>query len=159
MQPGFLRAMGVIHFALSAGVVMFLIVVIALVQLNGNIGLMQNGDNADLELIFYIIVYVSALSTTAFGIIIFERNMRHAKNFVFVKEKIEIFKSAYIIRMAMAEGPAFVSIIIYMLTANYYYLPVTALCLLSIIGARPTLDFVAEKLYLNEKEKEELQKN
>ena len=146
--------MSIIHFALLAGVCAFLALVVFLVLMNGG-GLMGNVTR-DLTLIFYAIVYFSALATAGFGIIIFERNMRSAKLFTTLKPKIETFKSAYIIRLALTEGPAFLSIIIYMLTGNYYFLPATAICLLLLFAARPTQDFVAEKLYLNTQEKEQL---
>jgi hypothetical protein len=154
MQVKFLKAMATIHYALLAGVSLFLVVVVFLVQLNGG-GLMAGVTN-DLTLIFYAIVYFAALATAGFGIIIFERNMRNAKLFTTLKPKIETFKSAYIIRLALTEGPAFVSIIVFMLTGNYYFLPATALCLLLLFSARPTQSFVAEKLYLNKQEKEQL---
>lgn len=149
--------MAAIHTALMAGVVLFLALVIGLVFLNNNTGLYDKAvGNGDLELIFYIIVYGAALATFAFGIIVFERNMKHAKSFPFMKDKISVFRSAYMIRLALAEGPAFLSIIIYMLTGNYYYLPAAALCIGSLYMARPTQDFVAYALYLSDKEKVQL---
>ena len=154
MQVKFLKAMATIHYALLAGVFMFLLVVIFLVQLNGG-GLMA-GVTDDLTLILYGIVYFAALATAGFGIIIFERNMRNAKLFTTLKPKVATFKSAYLIRLALIEGPAFVSILAYMFTGNYYFLPATALCLMMLVQSRPTQSFVAEKLYLNDQEKEDL---
>jgi hypothetical protein len=58
--------------------------------------------------------------------------------------------------MALTEGPAFASIIIYMLTGSWHFLPAAALFLLMMFTAKPTQDFVAEKLYLNQQEKDEL---
>lgn len=146
--------MATIHYALLAGVFMFLLVVIFLVQLNGG-GLMA-GVTDDLTLILYAIVYFAALATAGFGIIIFERNMRNAKLFTNLKPKVDTFKSAYLIRLALIEGPAFVSILAYMFTGNYYFLPATALCLIMLVQSRPTQSFVADKLYLNDQEKEDL---
>jgi hypothetical protein len=154
MQVKFLKAMATIHYALLAGVFIFLLVVIFLVQLNGG-GLMA-GVTDDLTLILYAIVYFAALATAGFGIIIFERNMRNAKLFTNLKPKVDTFKSAYLIRLALIEGPAFVSILAYMFTGNYYFLPATALCLSMLVLSRPTQSFVAEKLYLNDQEKEQL---
>jgi len=154
MQNKFLKAMGIIHFALLAGVCVFLVMAVVLVQMNG--GALMGEVEQDLIYIFYAIVYFAALSTAGFGIIIFERNMRNAKLFTTLKPKIETFKSAYIIRMALTEGPAFASIIIYMLTGSWHFLPAAGLFLLMMFTAKPTQDFVAEKLYLNQQEKDEL---
>ena len=153
-QNKFLKAMGIIHFALLAGVCVFLVMAVVLVQLNG--GALMGKVEQDLIYIFYAIVYFAALSTAGFGIIIFERNMRSARLFTTLKPKIETFKSAYIIRLVLTEGPAFLSIMIYMLTGSWHYLPATGLLLLMLFSARPTQDFVAEKLYLNQQEKDEL---
>jgi hypothetical protein len=43
-----------------------------------------------------------------------------------------------------------------MFTGNYYFLPATALCLIMLVQSRPTQSFVADKLYLNDQEKEDL---
>ncbi|UPT68331.1 MAG: hypothetical protein M0D57_06760 [Sphingobacteriales bacterium JAD_PAG50586_3] len=153
-QNKFLKAMGIIHSALLAGVCMFLVMAVVLVQLNG--GALMAKVTQDLMYIFYAIVYFAALATAGFGNIIFERNMRNAKLFTMLKPKIDTFKSAYMIRMALAEGPAFVSIGIYMLTGSWHFLPATALCLMLMFMSKPTQDFVAEKLYLNPEEKEQL---
>lgn len=155
MQRNFIQAMAAIHLALTAGLGFFTIVAFALVLTNKGVGLMGQIPQ-DFELIMYAIVYGAALSTTGFGIIVFERNMRHAKAYTFMKEKAEIFKSAYLIRIGLAGGPGFLGLIAFMLTANYYYLPATAICLWVIVTSRPTVDFVADRLYLTDKEKEAL---
>jgi hypothetical protein len=155
LKPGFIQGMQVIYMALLGGVGAFLAFVLALFFINNNSGFLGKVDN-DLDIILMMIGYLFALLGSAIGVIVFEKNMRDAKRYSFVKEKAVIFRTAYLIRMALHELGAFVSIVMFMLGGNFYVLGATAVCLIALAGARPTADFVSYKLYLTPEEGAEL---
>lgn len=155
IKPDFIRGMQAIHMALVAGVSLFLILILGLFFINHSVGFLGT-IKRDLDLIFITISYIFALGGSALGIIVFEKNMKDAKRFTFIKEKALIFRTAYLIRMGLHEAGAFIGIIFFMLGGNYYILGGTAICLIALIGARPTKEFVTYKLYLTEEEGEEI---
>ena len=146
--------MQAIYIALVAGVVLFLGVILGLVYLNqaGFMGFVK----PDLDKIFIGIAYMFALGGSALGMAVFEKNMKYAKRFAFVKEKAMLFRTAYLIRMALHEIGAFAGIIMYMLSGNYYLLGGTAICIIAMVGARPTKSFIAYKLFLSKEEGDEI---
>ncbi len=147
--------MQAIHVALVAGVGVFLVVVLGLVYLNGSAGLMGY-TKPDLDKIYIGIAYLFALGGSALGMAVFEKNMKYAKRFAFIKEKAMLFRTAFLIRMALHEAGAFVSIVLYMLSGNYYLLGGAAICIIAMVGARPTQDFITYKLFLSKEEGEEI---
>lgn len=142
--------MQTIHLALVAGVGVFSLFVVVLVLINQS-GFLGTIDR-DLDIILMAIGYMFALLGSAFGIIVFEKNMKDAKRYTFIKEKAVIFRTAYLIRMGLHEMGAFISLVAFMLGGNYYVLGGTAVCLVALLGARPTTDFVTYKLYLTPEE-------
>lgn len=155
IKPGFIKGMQVIHMALVAGVCVFLVFILGLVYQNQSVGFMGY-IKPDLDKIFIAIAYLFALGGSALGMAVFEKNMKYAKNFAFIKDKAMLFRTAYLIRMSLHSAGAFAGILLYMLSGNYYLLGGTAVCIIAMVGARPTQDFVTYKLFLSKEEGDEI---
>lgn len=155
IKPGFIQGMQVIHMAMVAGVSIFLVFILALVYFNQSSGFMGT-VKPDLDTIFIAIAYLFALGGSALGMAVFEKNMKYAKRFTFIKEKAMLFRTAFLIRMALHEAGAFAGIVLYMLSGNYYLLGGTAICIIAMVGARPTKKFVTYKLFLSKEESAEI---
>ena len=69
-------------------------------------------------------------------------------------EKLGDYRSAFIIKFALLEGPAFLSITVFLLTANKVYLVYILPIIILFIILRPTKDKIVVELELNKEERD-----
>lgn len=144
----FLRTISIIHLALVAGVLAFGLVMFFITP-NQKLDFTYNGD------VMFFIVPILAIGGIIVGDFIFRKNINVLAAKHTLREKLEGYLTASIIKYALLEGPALFALVNFMNDDNQYYL-ITAIFLLGwLIMQRPTRDKIESDLMLEGKLKNE----
>ena len=149
-QPaGGTRALGILHFSLLVGQLVFAAITWYL-HSSGTITLTNLGDH-----IQYIVIGVAAagLLLAALSFYVYRKKIAALKESVQpAKEKLNAYRAACLTRWAMLEAPVLLALIAFMLTGNYNLLVLAGAILLLFITTRPTASKAAAALSLSEEE-------
>jgi hypothetical protein len=126
----YLKTLRIIHLALLAGQVMFLIVCIAISD--NTLISFEPGDD-----IFFFVVPGLALMTLFAGNMLGKKLLENAKNQSSDDSKLNAYRTMLIIRYALFEGPSLFAIVAFMLTGNLYYIFISATLILLMLMMRP----------------------
>jgi len=143
----FMINLRMLYLALVAGVIIFLAVVINLL---GSENITTTGD---LEILFLIDVIVTAVMLPG-AYLISNRLYEQINRKESLANRLAQFQSAFIIRLAMIEAPALLSVIVLLLTGNISALALFALSLALFALNYPTPEKIGRTLDLSDKEKE-----
>lgn len=150
-----LKAIRILFGTLVAGVVLFAVVMLVIVQLNGPS--MKSIDGTTKQ-IFLGVSVAAGVGGIAGARSMFRKVMTEGdKPFSSLPEKLGQYRGALIIFMALCEGPALLSIILFFLTGNYMVLIVTAAMLLLMLTKIPTNNNISKELLLDWQEQQELE--
>ena len=141
------RALRIIHIALCVGVLLILSVFRYLVK--------QESDVVpDKNLIFEILgVAIGFVCVIAARFLFFVRT-KAGLSVVTLKEKINIFRGAFILQMALLEGAAILNLVFYFLTKNDLHFFIALGILLLMIFRRPTRVMAAMVLFNSMEDKQ-----
>jgi len=139
-----MKQIRLIHFALIAGVSVFLAVSI---YLNMSETLHLQYDAEFSNILFLITAAMTAIMLPL-GYIIFRRQIVAVEKSQDLGKLMTIYKSAYIVKMGLIEAPAFFSIVVFLLTGNLWLLIQIIAVLLVMIINRPTADKIVNELGL-----------
>jgi divalent metal cation (Fe/Co/Zn/Cd) transporter len=127
------KALTIIHLAMALGQVMFLIVVLFL---------QFNGEPGQQEPEFKSTMFPLALLLSSGGIIIghflYIKRVRQILPDMPMKEKLESYRSATIVRLAFVEGGSLFSIFGLLLTGDHMFMGIAILLIAIFIYYRPT---------------------
>lgn len=138
-----------IHTALAIGLIAFAAFVYVK---NGNFIAEINSDN-----VFTFIVPLIAISGYFASIYLFRVQTSKINSRQNLIEKLTAYQKAHIVRLALIEGPAFLSFIAYHLSGSALFL-VIGLCLIAyFITLRPTITKINEQLSLTREEQRALE--
>ena len=143
----FMINLRMLYLALVAGVIIFLAVVINLL---GSENITTTGD---LEILFLVDVIVTAVMLPG-AYLISNRLYEQINRKESLANRLAQFQSAFIIRLAMIEAPALLSVIVLLLTGNISALALFALSLALFALNYPTPEKIGRTLDLSDKEKE-----
>jgi len=144
---GYFKSLQIVHLALVLGIVFFALITIFL-QLNGF------GDlGEDLNNIFFYTVIAFTIGGLFASNMVFKKKLGAINPKNSLLEKGEKYREALIIKFALIEGPAFFSIVVYMLTGNSILLIIIAFLVVVFIINRPTKDKFVIDLGLNSEER------
>lgn len=136
----YFKSIQVIHLALMAGVVFFTAISIIL-QMDGPF--VDGGAEMNFALIYVVPAFtIMGIFTSNF---MFKQRLKESLSKVNLKEKLDLYRSALIIKFALIEGPSFFAVIAYILTGNLIYIGIIVLLLAMFWIYRPT----KEKLILD----------
>jgi hypothetical protein len=143
-----LRSLCILHTAMAGGVVVYLTLSYFLIYYSGKPLLI-------FEDILYLVLEYGTIGFSVFCLaistILFKKKLGVIAT-LDLPAKFSGYREAFIIRMALLEGPAFFCVVCFMLTSRWIF-TAEALVLLSImIYLRPGLNRVAEELNLNPNE-------
>ncbi|WP_167618647.1 hypothetical protein [Maribellus sediminis] len=128
----YFRSLQIVHLALMAGIVSFIVIAIVL----QNMGFESDGEDMIPALIYVVPVFMIG------GILasnnVFKFRLKTCISQSGLKQKLEEYRSALIIKFALVEGPSFFAIIAYLLTANLVFVGITVLLLAVLLSYRPT---------------------
>jgi MFS family permease len=145
----YFKALQVIYFALIAGQIIFGLIAFFLNQEAG-----FYSEDPQLRSIFIFIVPVFVIGGFMASKIFFKKRVEEAKNKTSLIEKMSYYRAALILRYAFLEGPTFLSIIVYLLTNNWYFLVIAGFMIVIFFTIMPTSERASNELELNKNERQ-----
>ena len=145
----FVKTISIIHFALLGGIIMFG----AFVYFQNNNWILNIENTED---IFLMVVPLTILAGVLMGSIIYRKKVNSLKDRQSLKEKLTGFQEALILKYALIEGPAFLSIVAAMLTGNSLYLIISGVLVLYMLSLKPTQRKIEQGLELSRAMRDEL---
>ena len=147
-----IRAIRILFIALIAGVVMFLAIIIGLSKLKA-IPVKDTGmDN-----IFLIAASVIAVVCIISGMTVYKKRITEIANSTNgLDQKLEQYRAALILYLALGEGAALFSVICLFITANYWFVGITVVMLTMMFLKNPTKSRLTSDLQLSSQEEQEL---
>lgn len=154
MQPkgNDFRALQVLHGALLAGMLLLGVVSTFLIISHGPY--VQLGS---FEKTLQIIVVLLSVGGTAAGFTLFNKKIQAISPMDPVKDRLNAYRAAAIVRWALIEMPTLFSLIAFLLTGNYAFLALAIALLLVFAVVRPAKMMIIYLLKLTEKEVSELE--
>ncbi len=117
------------------------------------IGEITSGFTSKNDLFIYLVPIIGILAYFG-GDFIYSKSLTSINKETPLKEKLNKYLQASLIRFALLEGASFMGIFAFMQTSNIFYLVITVFLILYLVKLRPTKDMIFEDLSLNQKEKE-----
>jgi hypothetical protein len=154
MQPkgNDFKALQVLHVALLTGMLMLGVVSTFLIISHGPY--VQLGT---FEKTLQIIVVLLSIGCTAAGFTLFNKKIQAIPPMDPIKDRLNAYRAAAIVRWALIELPTLFSLISFLLTGNYAFLALAIALLLVFAVVRPAKMMIIYQLKLNEKEVSELE--
>ncbi|PKQ69264.1 hypothetical protein [Raineya orbicola] len=149
-----LQQLRILHIALTVPIVFMGIVFhFVLLPTIAADSTMQN------HLLFQVVVVLMAVGSMAFIKVFMPKLMLNAQKQVDLQSKLQAYKSPFIIKMAILESVAMISLVFYLLTSKLFYVAMAAVWLVLLILEHPTPQNIARELKLSEKEMKDLMRN
>ena len=144
----FFRQLNIFFFALLAGQIFFAFVSVI------NVVILKNAFAANgLSEIFAFLIPVYAFSVVLAGSFIFKKRLAGIDR----KEtnaRFEIYRSAFIVRLALIESSSFISFVAYLMSGDWIYLAFGLLIVVLFLFLRPLKEKVQSDMELSSEEKE-----
>lgn len=141
------RALRIIHIALCVGVLLILSVFRYLVKQESDV---VPDKNLIVEILGVAIGFVCVIAAR----FLFFVRTKAGLSVVTLKEKINIFRGAFILQMALLEGAAILNLVFYFLTKNDLHFFIALGILLLMIFRRPTRVMAAMVLFNSMEDKQ-----
>jgi len=148
LQPNELKAIRILYLAMLAGQVVFAAIVTTLVET----GILSRGLDS-VTLVMQIAIFVFAAISIPASFILFRKRMADIGPEEDLGKKIEKYRAALILRMALCEFPTLFAIIAYFVTTNRSFLWMILLLIGNFVLIYPTRDKIIEQLQLNSSER------
>ena len=127
-----LKTLSIIHLALCSGVFIFGFIMFSKIK---STEIILNDSND----IFKYIIPSAAIIAIFLSNFLFKNQLNSITENAEIKEKLVKYQSASIVKYAVLEGTALLSVVIYSSTTNFLYLLIALGMLLYLILQRPTL--------------------
>ena len=143
------KSLKIIHIALCLGVFIILFLLRYLVKQDTNV--VPNKD-----LIFETVGIAVGFTSVLAARFLFFMRTKAALSVTSLKEKIDIFRSAFIVQMALLEGPAIINVVFYFITKNDLHFFIALGILLLMAFRRPTRVIAAMVLFNEMEDKQQI---
>ncbi|MFK7834464.1 MAG: hypothetical protein AB8B52_14410 [Winogradskyella sp.] len=141
-EKSIIKTLTIIHFMICAVVLVFGTVIIFITE-NAQINF------ADTEDSFFYLVPLFAICGAFVSQYLFQKLLNDVHAQATLKDKLTKYQSSKVIQYALIEAPAFLGIVICLITTNQFYLIISAALLAYLIFLRPTTATIKEDLNLN----------
>jgi len=131
----YLRALRILHLAMTGGVIIFGVIAFILKQLN----IVQPVLMAQ-EPLLMAIAGIVMISSIGASVLLFRSKIERIRGMATLDRKLAAYQSAQIVRWALAEGPALLIIILMLLTTSPLFFAFAAAALAYLFGSRPPAD-------------------
>ena len=128
----YFKSLRIIHAALTIGVAFFTLVSI-FIQMKG-----FKSIDSHAKLIFLFIVPSLALAGIISSNFVFKKRITKIKYQLDLKGKMDQYRSAVIIKLALIEAPAFFTVITFLLTGDYLFIGIAFLLIIVFLLYTPT---------------------
>ena len=152
LSKDYFKSLQIIHFALMMGILFFAIIAFILVSQGFAVAGLED---IDIMLSFFVPVFL--IIGLVSGNFLFKLKVIEAKGNLSLLEKLNIYRGALIIKMALLEGPAFLSIIIFIITGKLMHLALTGILLIVFVLYRPSKEKLISDLELNQSQRQTLE--
>ena len=142
----YFKSIKIVHIALVVGVVFFALISVFL-QING-FGTVGH----EIDKVLLIVVPIFALIGIFASNFVFKKKLNEIQKKSNLKEKMEEYRSALIIKLALIEGPSFFAVVSFLLTGNYIYLGLTVILIIVFLIYTPNKTKLINELELTKKE-------
>jgi len=121
---GYFKSIKIVHIALVIGIVFFTLISVFL-QISG-FGTVGQEINNGLLLLVPIFALIGIFASN----LVFRKKLKGIREKSNLKEKMEDYRSALIIKLALIEGPSFFTVVAYLLTGNYIFLGIVVVLII-----------------------------
>ncbi len=128
----YLRALRILHLSLCVGVFLFAAIAILQKKLGSVRPLFP-----EREPVLLTVAGIIAMTGIAASIVLFRRRLGDVRAMPVLERKLDAYRSAQIIRWALAQGPALLVIVLMLLTSSPAFVAFAAAALIYLIGSRP----------------------
>jgi hypothetical protein len=150
-QPNYLKAIRILYLALLIGQIMFSLIVTVLVET----GVISYGMNSLTSVMQVAIIVMAAVAIPA-SFFLFRKRLSEIDPEEGLEKKLEKYRAALIIRMALCEFPAMFAIIAYFVTTNRSFLWMVILLIGNFLLIYPSNNKIVNSLQLNSSEQSSL---
>ena len=147
-----LRSISIFFYTMIGGLLMFAIIVFALNYLLGH-GLL---DQSMVRMFFIAVLAIAAMSIFMAPRLYKKRITDTLSPGLTLMDKLDIYRSALILYLALSEGAGLFAVIVYFLTGYKLLLIVIAVVLLAMLQKRPEKSKIFNELQLSSQEQMEL---
>lgn len=149
-----LRTIRILFWAVIGGALMFAVSVLGL----GFAGMDIIAKGNEFTTVFWIVAAMLAVMALLIAGRLYRRSIATAKDSLIpLNDKLNSYRTALIVYIALCEGPALFAIIAYLLTGNVYLLSVTAVMIFAMLRKMPSQRRVAADLSLDWQQQQELE--
>ncbi|MGE0019230.1 MAG: hypothetical protein AB7S72_06155 [Draconibacterium sp.] len=145
-SKSYFTSLKIIHFALTAGIAFFMLIAITL-QFTG-----FEPELKEMEMILLGITVFAAASGIFTGNLLFRKRLEQLVELKSLEKKLLGYQSALILKYALVEGPAFFTIVGYLMTANIMFPVITVLLIFTMVLFAPRKDKLISDLNLSNRE-------
>jgi hypothetical protein len=147
----YIRQNQIIAYAMILGQLLFVGVSIYLIKIKG-----AYFGKTNLNEVFLYLAPLLTISCIVGGFVFFKSRMKLIKDKTNIIEKLIDYRSALIIRWALFEGPSFFAIMVYIITANSFFLCIVIITIAIFIITKPSREMLEKDLELSWEEKNQL---
>lgn len=148
----YLKSLQIVHLAMMAGIVAFVLITLYL-HLAGGFGKAFVDETPH----FLLIVLVFTSGSIIASLIIERSRKEKIGSEKDLATKLASFRSLAVVTLALHEAPAFLSIVMYLLTGNLFFLGFTIAMFFLMLSRFPTENKIARTLSLNRQQQAQLQ--
>ena len=149
-----LRAIRIIFAAIIAGALIFALITLVMIQ---GEGFPSAGIESYQDTIFWIAAGITLLCFIL-GWNMYKKRLAVAKDSLIpLNDKLNHYRAALILYIALCEGPALFGIILFFITGYYYFLVLTGLMIVAMLVKMPTLSRVTNDLGLDWQQQQEFE--
>lgn len=142
----YFTTLSIIHFALVAGQVLFMGVLLYM-QSNGGTEVESGADTS------FMLIATLAMAGILVGMFITRNRLASIEQGSELKDKLAQYSTTLIIKYALLEGPSLVALVFFLQSGNYYLLGISAFLIIFLIINRPTKEKALSDLPLSHKER------
>lgn len=150
-QPNDLKAIRILYFAMLAGQVIFAAIVTTLVET----GVLSNRMSS-VTMFMQVAIIVIAACTIPASFFLFRKRLADINPEEDLAKRLEKFRAALILRIALCQMPVMFAIIFYFVTANRSFLWITLLLIGNFLLIYPTREKIIRQLQLSSSEQASL---
>ena len=150
-QPNDLKAIRILFFALLIGQLIFAIIVTTLIESG-----LLSGGNYTVTSVMQVALIVITVVTVPASFILFRKRLALINPEDELGKKLELYRAALILRMALCEMPVLFAIIIYFVTHDRSFLWMTIILIVNFLFIYPSKDKIINQLQLNSSEQSAL---
>ena len=145
-QPGYFKSLQILYKALFIGLLLFGSIAILLVK-NG----FATGNNFPADIFLYVAIALS-VTLVSLSYKLFNKKLEEAKQQNNLGDKLNGYRAAFILQLALCEMPGLFTIICYLLTGSKMFMWLLLLLLLNFGSRYPTKSKLIQQLELDMEE-------